>query len=67
MSSPLKQDDKVTFVPVIHGGWGLRIKTKRRLIMTINMKGKSLLTLKDLSADEIRFLLDEAKNRFNPK
>ncbi|MHA1947487.1 MAG: ornithine carbamoyltransferase [Candidatus Hodarchaeales archaeon] len=30
--------------------------------MTINMKGKSLITLKDLSADEIRFLLDEAKN-----
>ncbi len=26
------------------------------------MKGKSLITLKDLSADEIRFLLDEAKN-----
>lgn len=35
--------------------------------MTINMKGRSLLTLKDLSTDEIRFLLDEAlefkKNR----
>ena len=30
--------------------------------MTINMKGKSLITLKDLSTDEIRFLLDEAKN-----
>lgn len=30
--------------------------------MTVNMKGKSLITLKDLSADEIRFLLDEAKN-----
>jgi ornithine carbamoyltransferase len=30
--------------------------------MTINMKGKSLITLKDLSAGEIRFLLDEAKN-----
>lgn len=30
--------------------------------MTVNMKGKSLITLKDLSVDEIRFLLDEAKN-----
>lgn len=30
--------------------------------MTVNMKGKSLITLKDLSADEIRFLLDEAIN-----
>jgi ornithine carbamoyltransferase len=30
--------------------------------MTINMKRKSLITLKDLSADEIRFLLDEAKD-----
>lgn len=28
--------------------------------MTINMKGRSLLTLKDLSTEEIRFLLDEA-------
>ncbi|MHA2328738.1 MAG: ornithine carbamoyltransferase [Candidatus Hodarchaeales archaeon] len=37
--------------------------------MTINMKGRSLLTLKDLSTDELRFLLDEAlefkKNRSN--
>ena len=35
--------------------------------MPINMKGRSLLTLKDLSTNEIRFLLDEAlkfkKNR----
>ena len=30
--------------------------------MTVNMKGKSLITLKDLSVDEIRFLLDEAIN-----
>ena len=30
--------------------------------MTVNMKGKSLITLKDLSVDEIRFLLDEAKS-----
>ena len=29
--------------------------------MTIQMKGKSLLTLKDLSPEEIRFLLDESK------
>ncbi|UCG89691.1 MAG: ornithine carbamoyltransferase [Candidatus Heimdallarchaeota archaeon] len=29
--------------------------------MTINMKGHSLLTLKDLSQEEIRFLIDEAK------
>ncbi|MFX1285123.1 MAG: ornithine carbamoyltransferase [Promethearchaeota archaeon] len=28
--------------------------------MTINMKGRSLLTLKDLSPEEIRFLIDEA-------
>ncbi|MFX1514675.1 MAG: ornithine carbamoyltransferase [Promethearchaeota archaeon] len=28
--------------------------------MTINMKGRSLLTLKDLSTEEIRFFLDEA-------
>jgi ornithine carbamoyltransferase len=37
--------------------------------MTVQMKGKSLITLKDLSTDEIRFLLDEAKifkkNRLN--
>ncbi len=37
--------------------------------MTVQMKGKSLITLKDLSKDEIRFLLDEAKsfkkNRLN--
>ena len=30
--------------------------------MTVNMKGKSLITLKDLSVEEIRFLLDEAKS-----
>lgn len=30
--------------------------------MVINLKGRSLLTLKDLTADEIRFLLDEAIN-----
>ena len=30
--------------------------------MTVQMKGKSLITLKDLSTDEIRFLLDEAKS-----
>ncbi len=30
--------------------------------MTVDMKGKSLITLKDLSADEIRFLLDEARS-----
>jgi len=29
--------------------------------MTINMKGYSLLTLKDLSPEKIRFLIDEAK------
>ncbi|MFX0126403.1 MAG: ornithine carbamoyltransferase, partial [Candidatus Hodarchaeota archaeon] len=28
--------------------------------MTINMKGRSLLTLKDLSTEEIRFLLDKS-------
>ncbi len=36
--------------------------TRNRLTMTVQMKGKSLITLKDLSTDEIRFLLDEAKN-----
>jgi ornithine carbamoyltransferase len=30
--------------------------------MAINLKGRSLLTLKDLSTAEIRFLLDEARN-----
>jgi ornithine carbamoyltransferase len=30
--------------------------------MTLNMKGRSLLTLKDLSTEEFRFLLDEALN-----
>ncbi len=30
--------------------------------MAINLKGRSLLTLKDLSKAEIRFLLEEAKN-----
>jgi ornithine carbamoyltransferase len=29
--------------------------------MTIQMKGRSLLTLKDFTSDEIRFLLDESK------
>jgi len=40
----------------------LLTNTRNRLTMTVQMKGRSLITLKDLSTKEIRFFLDEAKS-----